>query len=60
MIPGDGTGGDGKRNTMSVKLTKVNSVTVNSLVYFVSPQLAFFTNNQDQNRIIAGVMKMQQ
>jgi hypothetical protein len=60
MIPGDGTGGDGKRNTMSAKLTKVNSVTVNSVVYFVNPQLAFFTNNQDQNRVIAGVLKMQQ
>jgi hypothetical protein len=38
----------------------VNSVTVNSVVYFVNPQLAFFTNNQDQNRVIAGVLKMQQ
>lgn len=55
-ISGDGTG----RNTMSVKLTKVNSVTVNSVVYFVNPQLAFFTNNQDKNRIIAGILKMQQ
>jgi hypothetical protein len=59
-INGDGTGGDGKRNTMSVKLTKSNSITVNSVVYFVNPQLAFFTNNQDNNRIIAGILKMQQ
>ena len=59
-ISGDGTSGDGKRSTMSVKLTKTNSVTVNSVVYFVNPQLAFFTNNQDNNRIIAGILKMQQ
>ena len=59
-INGDGTAGDGKRSTMSVKLTKSNSITVNSVVYFVNPQLAFFTNNQDQNRIIAGILKMQQ
>jgi hypothetical protein len=59
-INGDGTGSDGKRTTMSVKLTKVNSITVNSVVYIVNPQLAFFTNNQDKNRIIAGILKMQQ
>lgn len=59
-INGDGTGGDSKRSTMSVRLTKVNSITVNSVVYFVNPQLAFFTNNQDKNRIIAGILKMQQ
>lgn len=59
-INGDGTGSDGRRNTMSVKLTKVSSVTVNSVVYIVNPQLAFFTNNQDKNRIIAGILKMQQ
>jgi hypothetical protein len=60
VIKGDGTGGDGNRSTMSAKLTKSNSVTVNSVVYFVNPQLAFFTNNQDKNRIIAGILKMQQ
>jgi hypothetical protein len=60
LINGDGTGSDGKRTTMSVKLTKVNSITVNSVVYIVNPQLAFFTNNQDKNRIIAGILKMQQ
>jgi hypothetical protein len=26
----------------------------------VNPQLAFFTNNQDMNRIVAGVLKTQQ
>ena len=56
----DGTGADGKRNTMSVKLVKSNSTTVDFVVYFVSPQLAFFTNNQNSNRIVAGILKAQQ
>ena len=61
-IAGDGTSSTGasSRNTMSVKLTKSNSTTVNFVVYFVNPQLAFFTNNQDMNRIVAGVLKTQQ
>jgi hypothetical protein len=56
----DGTGADGKRNTMSVKLVKSNSTTVDFVVYFVSPQLAFFINNQNSNRIVAGILKAQQ
>jgi hypothetical protein len=45
---------------MSVKLVKSNSTTVNFVVYFVSPQLAFFANNQDSRRTVAGVLKLQQ
>jgi hypothetical protein len=56
----DGTSSDGKRNTMSVKITKSNSTTVNLVVYFVSPQLAFFANNEDGNRVVAGILKTQQ
>jgi hypothetical protein len=61
-IAGDGTSstGSSSRNTMSVKLVKSNSTTINFVVYFVNPQLAFFTNNQDANRIVAGIMKAQQ
>ncbi len=61
-IAGDGTSSTGasSRNTMSVTLTKSNSTTVNFVVYFVNPQLAFFTNNQNMNRIVAGVLKTQQ
>ena len=61
-IAGDGTSNSGgsNRNTMSVRLTKSNSTTVNFVVYFVNPQLAFFTNNQDSNRIVAGILKAQQ
>ena len=61
IINGDGTSSSSAaRNTMSVKLTQSNSVTVNFVVYFVSPQLAFFTNNQDANRTVAGVLTTQQ
>ncbi len=61
-IAGDGTSSSGSssRNTMSVRLTKSNSTTVNFAIYFVNPQLAFFTNNQDSNRIVAGILKAQQ
>jgi hypothetical protein len=59
-IGSDGTSSDGKRNTMTVKLVKSNSTTVNFVVYFVNPQFAFFTNNQNSNRIVAGVLKTQQ
>jgi len=60
-ITGDGTSSPSpNRNTMSVKITKSNSTTVNCVVYFVSPNLAFFMNNQDQNRTIAGILQMQQ
>jgi len=61
-IAGDGTSSTGasSRNTMNVTLTRSNSTTVNFVVYFVNPQLAFFTNNQNMNRIVAGVFKTQQ
>jgi len=60
-IAGDGTSSSSSnRNTMNVKLVKTNTTTVNFVVYFVSPQLAFFTNNQDANRTVAGVLKTQQ
>jgi hypothetical protein len=60
-ISGDGTSSTASnRNTMSVKLVKSNSTTVNFVVYFVSPQLAFFANNQDAHRTVAGVLKLQQ
>jgi hypothetical protein len=61
VINGDGTSSSSAaRNTMSVKLTQSNSVTVNFVVYFVSPQLAFFANNQGTNRTVAGVLTAQQ
>jgi hypothetical protein len=60
-IAGDGTSsGSANRNTMSVKLVKSNTTTVNFVVYFVNPQLAFFANNQDPNRTVAGILKAQQ
>jgi hypothetical protein len=61
-IAGDGTSstGSSSRNTMTVKLVKSNTTTVNFVVYFVSPQLAFFMNNQDQNRTVAGILQAQQ
>jgi hypothetical protein len=60
-ISGDGTSSTtSNQNTMSVKLVKSNSTTVNFVVYFVSPQLAFFANNQDSHRTVAGVLKLQQ
>jgi len=60
---GAGTGADGQRNTLSVKLTKSNSLTVSFVVYVVNPQLAFFANdinNQGSTRIVAGILKAQQ
>jgi hypothetical protein len=60
-ISGDGTSSSSSnQNTMSVKLVKSNSTTVNFVVYFVNPQLAFFANNQDNNRIVAGILQLQQ
>ena len=57
----DGTSADGKSNTMSVIYNKSSSSasTVNCAVYFVNPQLAFFINNQDKARIVAGVLQGQ-
>ena len=61
-IAGDGTSstGSSSRNTMTVKLVKSNTTTVNFVVYFVNPQLAFFMNNQDPNRTVAGILQTQQ
>jgi hypothetical protein len=60
-IPGDGAGDDLKRNMMAVTLTKNGTtVTVNCVVYFVNPQLAFFANtNASANRDIVGVLQLQ-
>jgi hypothetical protein len=62
VINGDGTGGDSKRSTMVVKLTKNGASTnVNVVVYFVNPQLALFANSKMSNtRIVAGILKFQQ
>jgi len=60
-IAGDGTSSSStNRNTMSFKIAKSSTRTDNFVVYFVNPQLAFFTNNQNANRILAGVLKAQQ
>ena len=63
-ISGDGTGSTNTtRNTVTLKLTSSKSETLDFVVYFVSPQVAFFTdkdNNQGTNRIVAGVMNVQQ
>jgi hypothetical protein len=65
LIVGDGTGGDGigvsgKRNTMGITIDGSSQITF--LVYFVNPQLAFFTNNSNSSttRIVAGVLQGQQ
>ena len=61
-ISGDGTGSPASatRNTMQVKVTSSSSTTVNFVLYFVNPQLAFFANNQGSTRVVAGVLKAQQ
>jgi hypothetical protein len=60
-VAGDGTSStSANRNTMTVKLVKGNTTTVNFVVYFVNPQLAFFINNQDMNRTVAGILQTQQ
>lgn len=61
-VGGDGAGDDGKRSTLAVTLTKNGqATTVNSVLYFVSPQLAFFANNSSSpTRIVAGVLETQQ
>jgi hypothetical protein len=61
IVPGgDGTGGDGNRNTMSVKLSGGGTSTVNFVVYVANPGLAFFANNQGTTRVVAGILKLQQ
>jgi hypothetical protein len=61
-ITGDGTGSPASatRNTMQIKVTSSSSTTVNFVVYFVNPQLAFIANNQGSSRVVAGVLKAQQ
>jgi len=64
-INGDGTGDNTSttRNTMTLKLTSSKSETLDFVIYFASPQLAFFAdkdNNQGTTRIVAGVLKVQQ
>jgi hypothetical protein len=61
-IGGDGTWGDTNRSTMKVIYNRSSGATVDCVVYFVSPQLAFFANNKNTGtpRIIAGVLKAQQ
>ena len=61
-ISGDGAGSSGSttRNTMQIKVTSSSSTTVNFVLYFVNPQLAFFANNQGSTRVVVGVLKAQQ
>jgi hypothetical protein len=64
-ISGDGTGDSGNttRNTMTLKLTSSKSETLDFVIYFASPRLAFFVdkdNNQGTTRIVAGVLNVQQ
>jgi hypothetical protein len=59
-INGDGTGDDGNRVDMNVKLS--SPTPVDMVVYIVSPQLAFFENrdNNGGTRIDAGILETQQ
>ncbi len=58
-IGGDGTGGNGNRSTMGVKLT--GATQIDFVVYFVNPRLAFFANNTNAGttRTVAGILKAQ-
>jgi hypothetical protein len=56
---GDGTTDDGKRPTM--QLTIGGNPAISFVLYFVNPQLAFFSNNTaPMQRISAGLIKLQQ
>jgi len=56
---GDGTGDDGNRVKMSVTLSGQNAI--NMVVYIVSPQLAFFADQDNSSgRVVAGVLEAQQ
>jgi len=56
---GDGTGDDGNRVDMNVTLTGQNAIEM--VVYIVSPQLAFFADqNNSSGRVVAGVLEAQQ
>lgn len=59
-LNGNGTGDDGKRVSMTVNLSKTSPI--NMVVYVVSPQLAFFTNSDNNGapRVVAGILKAQQ
>ena len=56
----DGTSSDGSRNGMTVDLTGAKPI--NFVIYFVNPQLAFFANrdNSGTQRIVLGILKLQQ
>jgi hypothetical protein len=56
-INGDGTGGDGKRSGLTVDLTGANPITF--VIYFVSPQTAFFAIHSGNTHLDAGVLKLQ-
>lgn len=56
---GDGTGGDGKAPSMPVRFS--GAAQINTVVYIVSPQLAFFVSgNNNPQRIVAGILQAQQ
>lgn len=58
-IKGNGTTSDGNRSTMTIHLATNSPITF--VVYFVSPQRAFFVNNSNYlGRVAAGVLKVQQ
>ncbi len=59
-LGGDGTGGGGQRNSMTINLNGASAI--NFVVYIANPQLAFFanSNNSGAQRIVAGILKMQQ
>lgn len=59
-LGGDGTGSGGQRNSMTINLNGASPIQF--VVYFANPQLAFFanSNNSGTQRIVAGVLKMQQ
>jgi len=55
---GDGTGGDGKSASMTVKLSGISQI--NMIVYVVNPELAFFVSgNNSPTRIVAGLLEAQ-
>ena len=62
IVSSDGTSADGKRNTMTVIYDKssASASTVDFVVYFVNPQLAFFANtNASKTRVVAGILQKQ-
>ena len=57
-INGDGTSDDGHRSGLTVNLTGASSITF--VIYFVSPQQAFFAINSGNTHLDAGVLQLQQ